>query len=492
MKKLLTILWAVTLLAGQTQAETIFGGDFQLYKSGTDPKYSVTAELDDPGPFTSYAQGVGDGVPIAGSGVVNFSDATSGSTADLPGWVSVNGSNPDTGRNGVGGSSGLNIFAGWGSQQRVETDTPVGVLEAGKSYTITAMVDGPSGGPVDGSLAFHLMANGEQLTPTSVVDVALPGGSGFQMISRVYDAAANSDYIGENLTIIIGVEDDNTLSNRMIWDEVTFDEGEGIPVELFELRIALNAENPGRFDFAWDSQDRYYYDLVSSTDLSISPEDWPLWDGRSDIQGTAPLNTIEMVPSGDERRFFAVLRKDARTLLSESFEDDDGGFTFTSIAGTDWTWGTPISSNSGGVPNPGGSVDTGNDGSAKCWGTGIENPGFYANPTTDSCLRSPEFSLVGMTEAKLNFAEAVDVDGGDLAVVKLINAVGDAEIATVYTVTDEVIDSSAWADANEGNAIDLSAGLGETVYLQWCLSGTGGTSQDYIGWYIDDVEVTAK
>ncbi|MCH1509918.1 MAG: hypothetical protein L7T84_11975, partial [Akkermansiaceae bacterium] len=290
----------------------------------------------------------------------------------------------------------------------------------------------------------------------------------------------------------IGVEDDNTLSNRMIWDEVTFDEGEGIPVELFELRIALNAENPGRFDFAWDSQDRYYYDLVSSTDLSISPEEWPLWDGRSDIQGTAPLNTIEMVPSGDERRFFAVLRKDARTLLSESFEDDDGGFTFTSIAGTDWTWGTPISSNSGGVPNPGGSVDTGNDGSEKCWGTGIENPGFYANPTTDSCLRSPEFSLVGMTEAKLNFAEAVDVDGGDLAVVKLINAVGDAEIATVYTVTDEVIDSSAWAAANEGNAIDLSAGLGETVYLQWCLSGTGGTSQDYIGWYIDDVEVTAK
>ena len=38
-----------------------------------------------------------------------------------------------------------------------------------------------------------------------------------------------------------------------------------------------------------------------------------------------------------------------------------------------------------------------------------------------------------MTGAQLTFAEALDVEGSDTAVLKLINAVGDVEIATVYS-----------------------------------------------------------
>ena len=95
-----------------------------------------------------------------------------------------------------------------------------------------------------------------------------------------------------------------------------------------------------------------------------------------------------------------------------------------------------------------------------------------------------------MTGAQLTFAEALDVDGSDTAVLKLIIAVGDVEIATVYTAVDGNNTTADWAAANGGTPIDLSAGAGETVYLQWCLSGTGGIDADYMGWYIDDVVIT--
>lgn len=222
MNKTLIALTLAAPMIGQSQAALIFGGDFQLYKPGTG--YTVTGELSGPGAFDSYAQGVGDGVNIAGTpGVVNFSDSTSGSVADLPGWVIINGGNPDTGLNGVGGTSGLNIFAAWGGNQRVETSSPVGTVVLGEGYTITAMVDGPAGGPVEGDLAFDLLANGVVITPDVVVDPLLPGGNGFQEVSRTYSPATLAAFDGQDLTIVVGVADSNALPNRMIWDDVSFD-----------------------------------------------------------------------------------------------------------------------------------------------------------------------------------------------------------------------------------------------------------------------------
>ena len=64
-------------------------------------------------------------------------------------------------------------------------------------------------------------------------------------------------------------------------------------------------------------------------------------------------------------------------------------------------------------------------------------------------------------------AGALDIEPGDTAELKLINADGN-------------LSSANWAAANGGTAIGLSAGAGETVYLQWCLSGTGATTDDYL------------
>ena len=217
-------LAAVLILAGSADAGLIQYGDFGLYKPGT--SYGVTATLSGPGPFDSYAKGVGDGVPLAGgTATATWGDGSGvsavGGPVDLPGWVSVHGGNPDTGANGVGGSSGLNIFAAWGGQARVETAAPVGTVTVGDIWVISAAIDGPAGGPIEGPLAFHLMANGIQLTATAPLS-PFTGGLGFQAISRTYDlstlpAGVNA---GDPLTIILGVEDANTNGNRMIWDNV--------------------------------------------------------------------------------------------------------------------------------------------------------------------------------------------------------------------------------------------------------------------------------
>jgi len=222
MKRTLATLVVSALLVGQAQADLIFGGDFGLYVTGT--AYTVTAELSHPGGLNSYAKGVGDGTRVLGTpGEAYGADGSTNKFVDLPGWTIIHGGEPDTGRNGVGDSSGMNIFAAWGGKQRVETSAAVGTVAAGSIYTITAQIDGVSGGPMDGPLAFHLMANGVELTATAPIPsfTATPGT--FQTFSRTYDLSTLPDGVsaGDDLTIILGVEDTNLLGNRMIWDDVS-------------------------------------------------------------------------------------------------------------------------------------------------------------------------------------------------------------------------------------------------------------------------------
>ncbi|MDP0490234.1 MAG: hypothetical protein Q7Q71_04200 [Verrucomicrobiota bacterium JB023] len=248
------------------------------------------------------------------------------------------------------------------------------------------------------------------------------------------------------------------------------------------LSISPSETTEGSYDFTWESKPNYLYDLVSSTDLSTSPDAWDAWDGRTGIVATEAETTLTDIPGGeDSSRFFAVLEMEPPALLDVDFESDNGGFTASVTEGTLWEWGAP---NSIGF---GGSITAGNGGSLNAWGVGLN--GAYAAPTTDSCLRSPDIDLSGFTQAELTFAEALDVEGSDTAELKLFNADGDVEIATVYTATDGSLATADWAEANGGQPIDLSAGAGLTVYLQWCLSGVGGTTADYLGWYIDDVVV---
>jgi hypothetical protein len=95
--------------------------------------------------------------------------------------------------------------------------------------------------------------------------------------------------------------------------------------------------------------------------------------------------------------------------------------------------------------------------------------------------------LTGLAGASLTFAEALDLEAGDTALVNIIGEATDTVlIAAVYTADDSGGPDDA--DWNTVPAIDLSAAAGQKVRIEWCFSGT---TEGYLGGYIDDVLVTA-
>jgi hypothetical protein len=210
-----------------TDGGFVANGNFQMYKPGT--AYTVTAAFADGG---AYAKGVGNGIVISG-GTVNYSDGSTGTTVDLPGWTPLQSGN-DLVANGVAGSTGMNFFAAWGGDGRIQSASALGTVQDRGVYTISAMVGGPDDGPIQGPLAFHLLANGVQLTPTSSVNPTLPNGGGFQQISRTYQGAALAGHIGASLTIVLGVEDANDAEKWVVFDNVAI-KGLGVPQASFAL-----------------------------------------------------------------------------------------------------------------------------------------------------------------------------------------------------------------------------------------------------------------
>lgn len=250
----------------------------------------------------------------------------------------------------------------------------------------------------------------------------------------------------------------------------------------FNLTITPNGTN---FDFSWDSQPGKIYDLLTSTDLATPIAGWPIYnDGvmlRGNIPATGSTTTLtDVLPSGP-RRFFAIREETAPPLFFADFEgDDNGGFTTSKTAGSDWQWGTPASTGFGGTVNSGNGVPAS---FGKCWGTNIGTPGFYTDPTIETCLISPEIDLTEVAGAELRFAHVMDFPGDDEAILRIVNA-----------DTNIVIQSIAFTDDDDTNADWSSSGpivlpVDVTIRLEWCFSGTGAAFDDYMGWYIDDVWV---
>ncbi len=203
------------------------------------------------------------------------------------------------------------------------------------------------------------------------------------------------------------------------------------------------------------------------------------------VLALSPVDEAVDVPAGTNLvvTFDEDVMTVAPTVLHDwDFEGSDDGFTVkvAGATGSAWEWGDPDST------SPGGDVTEGNNASTNCWGTnlGLIDDGHYAVPTV-TCLRSPVINLTSVAGATLTFAEAMDLEGSDTAVVNIIEAATDSIIAAAIYTAD---DSSSTGDANWNPvpAIDLAAGVGQSVRIEWCL--TGGTAE-YLGWYIDDVQI---
>ena len=274
----------------------------------------------------------------------------------------------------------------------------------------------------------------------------------------------------------------NNLSGNSQLDNFVVRANVAVPLQLGIV------QNGGTLDFDWNSTSGRQYDLVSNTDLVTQPSTWlPYNDGVMTYENILSAGTGTQALSGvllvGPRRFFALVEEPVAPLFSEDFESSDGGFTSVTTAGTDWAHGDPDSM------GPGGEVTTGNEGSVNCWGTDIGNPGFYLNPTTDACLRSSVIDLTGVAGAQLTFAQAIDLDEDDSVTVNIIDDVTDTVIATdIVSIIDGDIESAPWQLV--GPVAIPNVALGQLVRIEWCLSGTGGTTNDFMGWYIDDVTVT--
>jgi hypothetical protein len=474
-------LAALTAFAASAPAALLSNGGFDIYKPGTG--YTVAGTLTGT-LFQSYVQGVGDARNVVGAiGTVTWDDATTGSTADLPGWVSIHGGNPDTGTNGVGGSEGLNIFAAWGGQQRVQSTVTTAVIAANTTYTITAQIDGPAGGPIEGGLAFHLVAGNVQLT----ADAALPsftGGVGFQTITRTYTIAALPDGVsaGDPLTVVLGVEDTNTLGNRMIWDDVVLEVVSSPLASDFQVIITPTAGSPGNYDFEWESQAGKLYDLVSATDLSTASNTWPVWNGRADLTATPPTNTLTDIPGGgDPRRFFVLIEKDAPPpppLLAVDFESGTpGGWVFSDNgAGTAWSVGTPNG--------------TGTEPDAAANGTQCAGTNMNGNYTASAIasLVTPAFT-VPAGGATLKFSQYIDTEvatgGGDFGSIRLLNAADNTPLLGGDVSADIQGISELWSS----KSLPLPAAAnGLEVKLEFRFE-SDADADVFAGFYIDDVVV---
>ena len=210
----LATLVALLSFAAASQAAVIAGGDFQLYKPG---EPTVTATLT--GGWVPWNGVVPPtNLSISGGASANYSDGTTGTTVDLLGWTKIQG-NVDILDNGPGGSTAINFYGSWGGQSRAVSASSLGAIAPGMDYTISAMIGGPGTGPIGGPLAFHLLANGVELVPSSAVNPDTSGN--FQTISRTYDAAALAGFVGQQMTIVVGVADGNTIGNRVIFDDVS-------------------------------------------------------------------------------------------------------------------------------------------------------------------------------------------------------------------------------------------------------------------------------
>jgi hypothetical protein len=223
--KIKLLLLAVAIFAfviGQVQAATVTitvpNGDFEtIYKPDST---TITATLSSGG----WTQGVGPDCPID-SGQYNFSDQTSGSSADIPGWIGYDrdgwiaeggtyGRNQTTGNLQGSVSTGNNHTSGglncylanggsWGNSAGglIVSDVSLGNIMSGCTYTLSMYAKGAAT-PV----VLKLLANGTVITPSSSVSPTLSGT--FQEFSRTYDAEDLTSYVGQALTIVCGVDRD--------------------------------------------------------------------------------------------------------------------------------------------------------------------------------------------------------------------------------------------------------------------------------------------
>ncbi len=395
----------------------------------------------------------------------------------------------------VGGSQSSPISVASGASLAFDVASPT---TSTSTYNLSAGTIKIIGTP---TLASYTLTTSTGITGTPTLDAPIEGyalvvegnslklnyvpydlwASGFPSFSNTYsDVDFDGDGLVTGLEYVLG--GNPTANDAASIAPTAFNNGSGL---VFTFRRADVANS--------DPSATVYVEYSSDLNSWTTAQDGV--DGVSivatnDFYGASPgIDKVEVTMpaalAGTSGKLFARLGVSGLpldpVLFSENFESDDGGFTISKVAGTSWAWGAPASG------GPGGVVNAGNNGSLKCWGTDIGNPGYFVDPTTDSRLISPVIDLTNVVGAQLSFAHAIDIPVGDSAVVRILNANTNVEIVSgvfPLTINDNNTNAAAWQ-----NSGPHALPSGAPIRVVWTLTGVGSSTDDYIGWYVDDVSV---
>lgn len=189
----------------------------KLYKPGT----AITGVVAPNG----WTQGVGPACPID-SGQYQFSDTSTGSVADIPGWVGAD----RAGWVALGGTYGRDQTTGnlqgsiarqltppdgihyylsnggnWGNPAGglIVSDASLGPVETGLVYTLSMFANTWSNPNPAIPIELNLLAGGTVIPPTHTMHPTL--SSSWQKYSRTYAPAALAPFAGQPMTIQLGV-----------------------------------------------------------------------------------------------------------------------------------------------------------------------------------------------------------------------------------------------------------------------------------------------
>ncbi|MEO1009206.1 MAG: PEP-CTERM sorting domain-containing protein [Planctomycetota bacterium] len=162
------------------------------------------------------------------------------------------------------------------------------------------------------------------------------------------------------------------------------------------------------------------------------------------------------------------------TIFFSDFEADGGGFVASGVNG-DWERGIPVGADGTALGGFGGPEPVGGFSGDFVWGTVI---GGLHGVGSDEQL-SQTFDFTGLTDINLSYQEWLDSGSSTF------------DMASVIVNGDEVLlaDGGPTGDWREVNInLDAYAGLSD---VEITFNFVSTTVVERVGWYIDDVQITA-
>ena len=399
----------------------------------------------------------------------------------------------------AGGPGGLWVTGapgGFPSDYIVVAGTPILVFDLGENVplceiSIWGYSSSNSNGLSEFSLRFASEADGPSGFGTSIdfnpsyggIDSgALPNEDSISRFSFLFGQEVTARYV--ELTC---------LDNHFIapgtgaGGEIPGGDRVGIGEVAFEITSCetptffFNVEDSGEdLILTWDSQEGFLYNIRSETEPTDGPPaNWPIYDGFMEIAATPPRNMLIIPRPVDPLRLFVAesFPVPPVEVFADDFESGPGDWEVGSpgAAGTTWELGSPSQGGPSAANSP-----------VNCFGTNLS--GRY-EIEADVWLRSPAIDLTTATEATLRYARFIDIeDVFDFGSVSILDAIDNSLIADIETGIDGL--SIEWEDSRHSLP---AAAMGKMIRIQFRLESDNFVDPtEYFGFYVDDVQVTAR